>query len=674
VTQRILAFAVVLLAAITAQAQQPSESDASALAREASAPPKIKKLLVKQRAVIEQRKLRFSVGATEVAQMPLAKITGFMPDKDFLKVAPVHNRKLELKMATDTLSPMGPRIVRPMPVAQEPSNRPQLLVRPLQMRPPEPVPNQEGAMGGGTSQGSKGPSMGAEPSAYKGCVASMRSCDLRPLLGPVHNQGGCGSCWSFSALATLEGALGKVNRTFWDTSEQQVLDCAVDDDGQKAGNCAGGRYSRALDWLVSHAVGEESAAPYVTRETKCNPSLKSRLGALGWGWVDPTSVNPSADAIKKKLSEHGPVSTGINATVLFQMYTGGVFDEFAPGDLPNHAVNIVGWDDDKSAWLVRNSWGPYWGENGYAWVAYGSNAIGSYSAYVMAEPSDVGRTPNGGEFWTKRVEVRNETKSKAVVSLRFLAYEGLGSWRWYPRSGEYASYELSPGKSMLLGDDAGDPLTARAVYLFATAQDGTTWNATSDQFLDTVQEKSYVGKLKTFVIGLGSGGELVLDGKKSGKGSNKKPEKPEKNHDKGQDKKPSQGEGEKKSGGDQTSCEKWTVQAIRVSTDGSVKWDSFGGAAPDLRVHVLRGTSLVLQTEMAKDKYSASFELKAGFALASGEIVTAEIVDVDVTGYQTMAKIQVTVPRPVPSKVSARSGKNEVIFEGACAKEKGRGP
>jgi cathepsin L len=63
-----------------------------------------------------------------------------------------------------------------------------------------------------------------------------------------------------------------------------------------------------------------------------------------------------------------------------------IFDEIPPQDFKsediNHAVVIVGWDNTKDAWLVRNSWGTGWGNDGYAWVKYRHNGIGFNSVWV----------------------------------------------------------------------------------------------------------------------------------------------------------------------------------------------------------------------------------------------------------------------------------------------------
>lgn len=78
----------------------------------------------------------------------------------------------------------------------------------------------------------------------------------------------------------------------------------------------------------------------------------------------------------------------------FQAYTGGVFDEHTKS-FPwiNHGVTIIGWDDSKHAWLIKNSWGTGWGETGggsergYMWIDYSTNNIGIATAWVDAKSS-----------------------------------------------------------------------------------------------------------------------------------------------------------------------------------------------------------------------------------------------------------------------------------------------
>jgi hypothetical protein len=87
--------------------------------------------------------------------------------------------------------------------------------------------------------------------------------------------------------------------------------------------------------------------------------------------------------LKAALLVHGPITTCIRSTSLFEAYAGGVFNQHAAG-ATNHVVLLVGWDDSKMAWRIKNSWGKDWGEDGFGWVAYGSNSIGFGSTWVVA--------------------------------------------------------------------------------------------------------------------------------------------------------------------------------------------------------------------------------------------------------------------------------------------------
>src|SRR5262249_6084435 len=107
------------------------------------------------------------------------------------------------------------------------------------------------------------------------------------------------------------------------------------------------------------------------------------LRAVNWGYVNASVDIPSVSEIKHAVVNHGPLSVAVNATGAFQAYNGGVFNENDPGGI-NHCVLITGWDEDKKAWHVKNSWGTGWGEKGYIWIHYNSNKIGYRAAWVTA--------------------------------------------------------------------------------------------------------------------------------------------------------------------------------------------------------------------------------------------------------------------------------------------------
>ena len=217
------------------------------------------------------------------------------------------------------------------------------------------------------------------------CDAAATRCNYQPVMTPVRNQGRCASCWAFAALGAWEGVYALRYGTAVDLSEQQVLVCTG---GRNT--CSGGFWGDVLTLMSSTQIANESHRPYTGKIGKCHRDARSQYSVASWGFISTASVPPPVDRIKQALATHGPIIAGIYSTDAFKIYAGGTFSE--PGDGPiNHAINIVGWDDTRQAWRVRNSQGDAWGEAGYAWVAYGSNRVGTWATWVEpAAPAEPG--------------------------------------------------------------------------------------------------------------------------------------------------------------------------------------------------------------------------------------------------------------------------------------------
>jgi hypothetical protein len=211
---------------------------------------------------------------------------------------------------------------------------------------------------------------------------------------PVRTQI-CGTCWDFTAMGAYEGSYALRNSQLVDTSEQYVLNCAA------AGSCSGGWWMPVFDFLISHGTATEASDPFTGNDTRaCPANMATPYRAASWGFVANSQWTiPSAQTIKQALCTHGPLATAVMVDEAFQGYTGGangdqVFDEhtvnFGPRTV-NHGIVIIGWDEGKKAWLIRNSWGPGWGasagygsEKGYMWIAYNTNNVGIATAWVDA--------------------------------------------------------------------------------------------------------------------------------------------------------------------------------------------------------------------------------------------------------------------------------------------------
>ncbi len=224
----------------------------------------------------------------------------------------------------------------------------------------------------------------------------------RNKITPVKYQGVCGSCWAFTSAAVLESNFYIRRNWNLDISEQSILDCAeavqpqyrggqVVNVKSKAGSCQGGWYGPVFEYYKTSSAALENQAPYQYKEASCTPSRTTKYKIMAWGYVKPTAGIPEVKEMKEALCKYGPIAACVKVTPAFQAYKSGIFDEFADcsGERDiNHAITIVGWDDSKGAYLVKNSWGTQWGEKGYVWIKYGCNNIGYGAAWVVVSSMD----------------------------------------------------------------------------------------------------------------------------------------------------------------------------------------------------------------------------------------------------------------------------------------------
>ncbi|OYX50824.1 MAG: hypothetical protein B7Y97_06290 [Sphingomonas sp. 32-66-10] len=219
------------------------------------------------------------------------------------------------------------------------------------------------------------------------CTAGSASCSYESRMPAIRNQGGCGSCWAFTAMGAYEGTYRLRFNAVIDTSEQHIVSCAG------AGSCAGGWWDPVFTWMLGTKVRSEAQTPYTASNGVCTPAPTGTYKAAAWGFVTVKAAVPTVAQLKSALVTHGPLAVAVRVTPAFQAYTAGVFNQNDTGWI-NHGVVIVGWDDAKGAWRIRNSWGTGWGENGYMWIKYGANSIGYAAAWVRPARQDLVLNPD----------------------------------------------------------------------------------------------------------------------------------------------------------------------------------------------------------------------------------------------------------------------------------------
>ena len=194
----------------------------------------------------------------------------------------------------------------------------------------------------------------------------------------VKDQGQCGSCWAFSTVANLEGQYFRKTGQLLSLSEQEFVDC--DDNGDEG--CNGGLMDNAFEWLKRYqGLDTEGAYPYTGRRGSCKYTEAGKVADLKvLGHEDVPNDEPS---IKEALFKNGPLSIAVDATVLLH-YTSGISKcSFAH---LNHGIALIGWGKENGVeyWIVRNSWGARWGEQGYARIPYGKGCMGMNMAVSTA--------------------------------------------------------------------------------------------------------------------------------------------------------------------------------------------------------------------------------------------------------------------------------------------------
>jgi len=201
----------------------------------------------------------------------------------------------------------------------------------------------------------------------------------------VKNQGQCGSCWAFSTVASLEGQMFKKTGTLPSLSEQNLVDCS-----DKFGNlgCDGGLMDQGFQYIkANHGIDTEASYPYTAQQGSCkyNPS---NSGATDTGFVDV----PQGDeqALKKAVATVGTISIAIDAShQSFQFYSTGVYDEpECSSSQLDHGVATVGYgsSNGQDYWIVRNSWGETWGQQGYIWMSRNKSnqcGVASQASYPL---------------------------------------------------------------------------------------------------------------------------------------------------------------------------------------------------------------------------------------------------------------------------------------------------
>lgn len=230
----------------------------------------------------------------------------------------------------------------------------------------------------------------------------------------------CGSCWAFSATSALSDRIKIARKAQFpdvNLSPQVLISCELPDEG-----CHGGDARTAYEWIHNNNITDETCSPYqayghdngigCTAEIKCKNCLPGK-GCWAQERAKIYGVNEYGDVVGEEdmineIYQRGPITCAIAVTQELINYTGGIFEDKTGRKDLDHDISVVGWGEENGVkyWIIRNSWGSYWGEKGNFRLVRGKDNLGIESTCSWATPTDT---------WTK--DLRNETKANPADAM-----------------------------------------------------------------------------------------------------------------------------------------------------------------------------------------------------------------------------------------------------------------
>lgn len=200
---------------------------------------------------------------------------------------------------------------------------------------------------------------------------------------PIRNQGVCGSCWSFAITSALSDRFC-INKKDVILSPQHLIACLKT---TGFNGCNGGNSVNAMKHIISQGVVTEKCYPYTLTKSKTTPPCPNKCTGRG-DWTEryhckagTNKVITNIEEMQKEIINNGPICTHFIYRNSFNVYKSGIYDcTDPPYEDIGHFLKVIGWGSEKGVkyWILANSYGTTWGENGYIRFKMGVCGIDDY--------------------------------------------------------------------------------------------------------------------------------------------------------------------------------------------------------------------------------------------------------------------------------------------------------
>ncbi|KAK2945885.1 putative Cathepsin B [Blattamonas nauphoetae] len=199
----------------------------------------------------------------------------------------------------------------------------------------------------------------------------------------VGDQGDCGSCWAFAVTTVIANRFAIRGYKLGPLSPQDLVSCDTDDYG-----CAGSELYPAWNWVYGHGAATEECIPYVSGSGRVPMCPSTCADGTKIKRYQPGSIDrvEGEQKMMKELQERGPIHANMYTYQDLGYYKSGIYSHKTGSWTGGHAVVVIGWgvENDVPYWIIQNSWGKLWGENGYFRMRRGTDECNIESLPVFA--------------------------------------------------------------------------------------------------------------------------------------------------------------------------------------------------------------------------------------------------------------------------------------------------